>query len=239
MDRNELYENVEKALYSVPYQFESNINIDGVDVDDIFHLNSTLSASIESGVVETLNEMRSIWDKDGEYEEYSFVRQSQTFPDVILVEHGNENEIPILGIELKSWYLLSKEKEPSFRYKVTEEACSENDILAVFPWSLDDVISGEPEVHRPFITNAKNASKKVNEHWISLKSHRTSSCIDYPDNVSPYPSTNKRICDKPSEGSNRNYGRLARSELMEDYIDEIMDKNLKGKKVWEWINFLS
>jgi hypothetical protein len=49
-----------------------------------------------------------------------------------------------MGIELKGWYVLAKEKEPSFRYKVTLTVCAPADLLVVVPWALSNVISGRP-----------------------------------------------------------------------------------------------
>ena len=40
-----------------------------------------------------------------------------------------------MGIELKGWYVLAKEKEPSFRYKVTPAVCAPADLLVVVPWA--------------------------------------------------------------------------------------------------------
>ena len=40
---------------------------------------------------------------------------------------------PLLGIELKGWYVLSKEGEPSGRYKVTPAACAPQDLLVIVP----------------------------------------------------------------------------------------------------------
>ena len=47
-----------------------------------------------------------------------FIRRSQSFPDVRLVRRTLESVDVIMGIELKGWYVLSKEKVPSFRYQV-------------------------------------------------------------------------------------------------------------------------
>ena len=48
----------------------------------------------------------------GRYSTYTFVRQSQTFPDVILRNLADESDPPIMGIELKGWYLFAKKAEP-------------------------------------------------------------------------------------------------------------------------------
>jgi hypothetical protein len=51
-------------------------------------------------------------------------RQSQTFSDVFLARQGAGKSAIAVGIELKGWYLLSKEGVGSFRFQVTPPACS-------------------------------------------------------------------------------------------------------------------
>ncbi len=95
----ELWKRVRRALYAVPSHFETPTVIEGLLAKDIFTLNSPLAATIEESVVRTLNELRPVWDPDSRYQTYSFVRQSQTFPDVLLrsVENGS---VPLEGFEL-------------------------------------------------------------------------------------------------------------------------------------------
>lgn len=64
---------------------------------DIFTLNTALAATIEDSMVKTLNELRSVWDPRDEYETYAFVRQPQTFPDVVLRQIDNGEDV-LLGI---------------------------------------------------------------------------------------------------------------------------------------------
>ncbi|MFQ5827536.1 MAG: hypothetical protein ACE5JD_00075 [Candidatus Methylomirabilia bacterium] len=53
-------------------------------VTDIFTLNAALGATIEEQVVATLNALRPVWDPDKKLQTFGFVRQTQTFPDVLL-----------------------------------------------------------------------------------------------------------------------------------------------------------
>lgn len=81
---NALHRRVRDALSAVPAQFATEIFISGVLATDLHTLNSALGAAIEEQVVATLNAMRATWDPDDNYALYSFVRQPQTFPDVLL-----------------------------------------------------------------------------------------------------------------------------------------------------------
>ena len=99
---------------------------------DIFTLNTALAATIEDSMVKTLNDLRTVWDPKDEYETYAFVRQPQTFPDVVLRRVDNGEDV-LLGIELKGWYLLAKEEAPTYRFTVTEAACNQNQTRAAPP----------------------------------------------------------------------------------------------------------
>ena len=119
-----LYENVIKTLYALPEEFRTSLRISDFRATDIFTLNSALGASIEDAVVNGLNSLREVWDPDGQYALYRFERQAQAFPDVRLVTEAPDEEAIIMGIELKGWFALSKEGEPTFRYTVTPNACA-------------------------------------------------------------------------------------------------------------------
>lgn len=234
-----LINRVNDALYSAPAEFESGIEIDGLSVADLFSLNGAIGSSIEQNVVDTLNDMRSVWDPNNEFTNCSFVRQSQTFPDVLLVNHRNKGERePIMGIELKSWYLLSKENEPSFRYRVTPGACAESDLLVVYPWALSNAISGEPEIYEPYVMGAKEASEKMDEYWQNERNTNLDTGINRPDGISPYPENSDEIQDEPVADAGHNYGRLSRANVMDEYIERMSKKQVAGVSADKWIEFI-
>lgn len=125
----QLYKDVREAISSLPIYFRTETHISGIMATDLHTLNTVLGATIEEQVVQTLNLIRSTWDPDEHYALYSFVRQAQTFPDVLL-RRTSTDEI-LLGIELKGWYLLAKEAEPSFRFQTTADACARRDLIVV------------------------------------------------------------------------------------------------------------
>lgn len=239
-EHRELYDRVKDAVFALPSYFDSDIQIQGLDAEDLFALNSVLAAAIEDNVVKTLNSMRSMWDPDDEYADCSFIRQSQTFPDVMFVRHleDGDNE-PIMGIELKGWYLLSKEAEPSFRYEITPDACADQDLLVVFTWALSNVLSGEPEVYDPYVTSAKRASNYVDYYWKELRNTSLDTTIERPDGITPYPSSKSdEIHDDPVSDSGNNYGRVARTGMMDDYTERMLEKELAGIRAKDWVKFL-
>ncbi len=97
----QLYMNVREAVSSLPIYFRTETHISGILATDLHTLNSVPGATIEEQVVRTLNLIRNTWDSDGSYALYTFVRQAQTFPDVLL-RKTSTGEI-LLGIELKGW----------------------------------------------------------------------------------------------------------------------------------------
>lgn len=235
----DLYRRVKAALEGLAIHFSTETYIEGISATDIFTLNATLGATIEEQVVNTLNQMRAIWDPNGKYSLHSFVRQAQTFPDV-LFKGKSDSEKPdeiVMGIELKGWYLLSKEAEPSFRYQVTPAACAAQDLLVVVPWALKNVISGHPRVFAPYVVPAKFAAELRNYHWRYKRQSSSNPSIDSPKNVSPYPSKSDQILDRPRADAGGNFGRYARTGIMDSYIAKAKQERLCGIPAEYWLHF--
>jgi len=237
----ELYQKVREVIFSLPSHFQTTTSIEGISATDIFTLNSALGATIENQVVETLNRVRSTWDPLGKYRLYTLVRQAQTFPDVLLARSSPDGvftaENVLLGIELKGWYLLAKEGEPSFRFQVTPEACAVADMIVVVPWTLSNVISGVPKIFTPYIESAKYAAQYRNYWWENLRDAKTDSCLIVPSNVFPYPKNGTLILDRPQYDQGGNFGRFARTKIMDDYIASLNSQLLCGIRADHWRDF--
>ncbi len=234
-----LYQAVYKALFALPDYFETDLFISGVRATDLFTFNTSLGATIEDQVVASLNQMRSVWDPDQQYALYHFVRQAQRFPDVILRASAPDLQPAILmGVELKGWYVLSKESEPSFRYKVTPAVCSPADLLVIFPWAFSNVISGSPKLFQPFVTSARYAAAYRNWHWQSVRKARGVTGVTLSGATGYYPTRGDMISDVPRSDSGGNFGRFARTGLMDSYISEISREELAGIPIRAWQRFL-
>jgi hypothetical protein len=96
-----VWERVNTAFYSLPNYFETELVIKGINVTEIFAVGGAFSSVVETQVVTILNSLRSLWDPDNEYFRYAFIRQAQTFPDVLLQNVQDEKEV-LFGVELKS-----------------------------------------------------------------------------------------------------------------------------------------
>lgn len=233
-----LVERIKQAIDAVPFYFDSATFIEGIEAGDLFSLNTVLGSTIEVQTVNALNKLRNIWDPDDQFINYAFRRSSQSFPDVRLVNTLSPASEPVIGIELKGWYLLTKEKAPTFRYRVTPEACSEFDLLVVIPWNLNNVLSGRPVIYQPYIINAKYAARARNFYWENMRDTSLSKEIVSPRGVTPYPKASVEISDKPKSDGGGNFGRIARvNGLMDEYITTTLRTAIAGIPAIYWIDF--
>ncbi len=235
-DHYHLYKDVREAIGCLPIYFRTETHISGIMATDLHTLNTVLGATIEEQVVRTLNLLRNTWDPDESYALYSFVRQAQTFPDVLLRKTSG-GEI-LMGIELKGWYLLAKEAEPSLRFQSTAAACAKQDLIVVVPWVLGNVISGSPILFEPFVESAEYAAAYRNYHWQHVRRTKQDMGIEIPAGVAPYPTKSDQILDKPNADGGGNFGRLARTGMMESYMEKLDDVQLCGIKTVYWRQFL-
>ncbi len=232
-----LNKRVREALLALPDYFRSDIVVSGILATDIFTLNAPFAAAIEEQTVAALNDMRSVWDPQSQYQAYSFVRQPQTFPDVRLQRRieGAGPDIA-MGIELKGWYLFAKEGEPSFRFAVTPAACHDRDLLVVFPWALNNVISGSARLFDPYIETAKYAAEYRNWHW-QHGGANPRAAVQLAANAAVYPAKADEVSDRVANDGGGNFGRIARTNLMEAFKAECDAKLLSGIQISHWRRF--
>lgn len=233
-ERTVLREGIIRALRAVPMHFKSPINIEGISATDLFAINTLLGGAIEDQTVAALNEMREIWDPDRRWADYEFRRYAESFPDVRL--ESEESPVPLIGIELKGWYLLAKEEAPSFRFRASADAMTVWDLIAVFPWSLSNVISGKPLLYAPFVEQAKYAADMRTYYW----EHRSKDAqkVTHPHTY-PYPAAGSSYSDVAEDDKGGNFGRIARiSGLMDEWLETTKKTPLAGIEVQWWMRFL-
>lgn len=250
--RARLAESITDVIQALPSNFRSKTFIEGLEAGDVFSLNSMLGGTIEIQVVEALNRLRVAWDPDDEWIEYAFVRSSQSFPDVRLRTDGLQAAATTgqvaLGIELKGWYLLSKEKEPSFRYTGSNQACDPHDLLVVVPWYLSNVLSGTPVVLRPYVTSALHATEMRDYYWSArrrltdiakgvIKDDSHYEVAPPAANVAPYPASKKKISARVKNDGGGNFGRLARGGSMKEYTEGMLGTDVIGIQAKHWVDF--
>lgn len=239
----ELYSAVEAALYAVPAYFKSELNVVDVEATDLFQFNTPLAGAIEIQTVRALNGLRELWDPDSKYPDYTFVRQTQRFPDVVLRSDSPDADPAILmGIELKGWYALAKEGEPSYRMHVNPEACAPADLLAVFPWVFENVVSGGPRLLRPFVREARYAAEMKNWYWQHGRKQQANEAAGYraivfAQSATPYPAKADPVDDVAVNDGGNNFGRVSRTGIMSDFLKELMAEPLAGIPIHEWRTF--
>jgi len=241
-DHRDLYDNVISALYALPSRFQSPLVIEGVPASDLFTMNTPLGAAIEASVVTCLNDLRVLWDPKNKYTAYSFVRQSQTFPDVLLRSNDPRSIEPILmGIELKGWFAVAKEGEPSFRYFASAACCAPQDLLIVVPWVFDSVVSGKPRLLSPIVVEAAHAACMRNYHWEFIRRVRDASVdrgVTIARHTGFYPAKNDQYSDQANSDAGKNFGRVARCGVMDSEVDERLREQLLGIPIDAWRRFL-
>lgn len=237
----ELQQGVRAALAALPGEFDFKHTVSGVAATDLFNLNTFLGAGIELEVVRTLNSLRPIWDPDSKWASYRFERSNQAFPDVRLVDQKVSSDFPIaLGIELKGWWMLSKEGVPSMRYAVSPEACADHDLICVVPWYLSSAVSGHAEVAEPWVESARYAAEWRDYWWQNKRSTKTDSSLNYPESALPYPRKADHVSVHPAADSGGNFGRLPRCKpLMDAFIENTMGVQILGIATRSWVKFLS
>lgn len=234
-----LRQRVIETLQAMPSHFKFDTTIEGVNATDLQAANTLLGASIEVQVVATLNLLRELWDPDLEWQGYRFERQSQTFPDVRLIRHVGGTIENALGIELKGWYLLSKEGVPTFRFTSTPAACAPHDLICVVPWHFSNVTSGTPVARDPWVESARWAAEYRNYWWTYIRKSRNDKvAVLQPSNAHPYPTKDMQISDAPEFDKGNNFGRLARVKgLMDTFIEESSAQEALGIPIRDWVDF--
>jgi len=227
---------------SLPAECTIENNYSGILATDLFSLNTLLGSMIENKVVMFLNAHRHLWD-DGSWSEYHFIRSNESFPDVRLVRKGDNHDI-ILGIELKSWFILSKEGEPSFRYRTASEACDPADLLCIIPWYLSDAVCGHPVLATPWVYSAKAAAEATKRYWIYERQTDKPMTVeerglDIPAGVRPYMENARDKANyKPVNDGGNNFGRLARTGIMTEFVNETLLTDILGIPANNWRLFL-
>ena len=241
--RFDLIENLRTVAFpSLPAECRIDNTYSGILATDLFSLNTLLGSMIESKVVSFLNSHRHLWD-DGIWKDYHFIRSNESFPDVRLVKITDAKNI-VLGIELKSWFILSKEGEPSFRYRTASEACDKGDLLCIVPWYLSDAVCGNPVLSSPWIFSAKAAAEASKRHWVYLRQTDTPLSLkqrglEVPPGIKPYmENARDKTNYKPRLDGGNNFGRLARTGIMDEFVNETLMTDILGIPANNWRLFL-
>jgi len=236
-----VWERIKEALYSLPSSFKMEGHFPAIPASDLHSANTLLGAAIEEHIPTALNQMRATWDPSGDYGKCIFKRQPQTFPDVLFRKELIGGSETLFGIEIKSWYILAKEKEPSFRFYVNQKFCHPADLCVVYPWAFSAGVSGTPKLFRPLVVGARKAARIRNECWISRAKTEEEKAIKEPEGDGRFHTTKSdRINDSSDYDDGGNFGRLARTNIWAAEIKQIMrEEHIAGIPLLGWHAFLS
>lgn len=75
-------------------------------------------------------------------------------------------------------------------------------------------------------------------HWEHLRQTTESRGITLSVVETAYPSKSAQISDRPDYDAGGNFGRFARTSLMDDYIATLRNEEIVGIPIWAWQRFL-
>ena len=110
-------------------------------------------------------------------------------------------------------------------------------IVVVVPWVLGNVISGRPKVYAPFVESARYAAEFRNHHWQNLRKTEGDTTIRIPSGIAPYPSKSSSINDEPVSDKGNNFGRIARTGIMDVYMSRVKNTPICGVNAEYWLEF--
>ena len=116
-------------------------------------------------------------------------------------------------------------------------ACADADLIMVVPWVLSSVISGRPRIYTPYIVSAKHAARYRNHYWKHLRGSADNTDIVIPVKAAPYPKKSDKTADKPVVDGGKNFGRVARTGIMDEYLALMAVQPVCGIKAVHWLEF--
>lgn len=109
--------------------------------------------------------------------------------------------------------------------------------VVVVPWALKNVIPGYPKVFSPYVIPSRYAAELRNYYWTYKRKAKTDPEIISPEDISPYPSKVDQIQDRAKSDRGGNFGRYARTGIMDGYLTKAKQETLCGVPAEYWLHF--
>lgn len=214
------------------------------DLKDLAKAAALVSGVVEDRIPALLNSVRShTWDEDNALHAYEFRRFTIGFPDILLVERANPENV-LFQIEAKSWYILASDPLTA-RFETSPVVMAEGTIIAVVAWVLDGVVAGSPKLLRIHSDDALRLAEVRDSAWETIPpagSHR----VVHPENA---PGTPRNLVQTLARGEvlrssgwakdADNYGKLERlyDPKIRAFRDTVWSLTAAGKSFKEWHAF--
>jgi hypothetical protein len=98
-------------------------------------------------------------------------------------------------------------------------------------------LAGSPVVFSPFLKLAKYTAEKRNYHWQYEREAKGAAGVQLAKHATPYPVKKDMISDRACEDNGGNFGRIARSGIMDDYMKEALQTSVRGIFAKDWVKF--
>jgi hypothetical protein len=214
------------------------------DLRDIAKAAALVSGVVEDRIPALLNSVRGhTWDQDDKLHAFEFRRFPIGFPDILLVERANPENV-LFQMEAKSWYILASDPLTA-RFETSSVVMAKGTIIAIVAWLLDGVVAGSPKLLRIHSDDAHRLAAVRDAAWEIIEpvgSHR----VIHPENE---PGTPRNLVQTVARGEilrhgrwekdSDNYGKLDRlyDEQVRTFRDTVWSLMAAGKSLKEWHAF--
>jgi hypothetical protein len=214
------------------------------DLRDIAKAAALVSGVVEDRIPALLNDVRRhTWDQDDKLHAFEFRRFPIGFPDILLVERANPDNV-LFQMEAKSWYILASDPLTA-RFETSQVVMFEGTIIAIVAWLLDGVVAGSPKLLRIHSDDALRLATVRDAAWEAIEpagSHR----VTHPENASGTPRNLVQTVARGEifrhsrwEKDSDNYGKLDRlyDEQIRTFRNTVWSLTAAGKTLREWHDF--
>jgi hypothetical protein len=214
------------------------------DLRDIAKAAALVSGIVEDRIPALLNSVRGhTWDESNALHAFEFRRFTIGFPDILLVERANPDNV-LFQMEAKSWYILASDPLTA-RFETSPTVMAEGTIIAIVAWVLDGVVAGSPKLLRIHSDDALRLATARDTAWESIEppgSHR----VVHPENA---PGTTRNLVQTLARGEIQrtsgwakdadNYGKLDRlyDPQIRAFRETVWSLTAAGKTFREWHSF--
>lgn len=220
------------------------------DLGDLANANTLVGGILEDRIPAMLNSVRDrTWDQDGDYHAFEFRRFTIGFPDILLVERANPDNI-LFEMEAKTWYVLSRDQITA-RFETSPTVMRDGTLVAIAAWLLDGVVSGSPKILRIHTDDAKRLAELRDEKWETIGpegSHR----VVHPPNAPDTPRNliqTKVLAEMRTltdgvwgewRAESDNFGKIHRiyDEKVKAFQDDVLTLRAAGKTLADWRGFI-